>query len=604
MRERGIRMPLDEIQESVQQIALAVASVLRVEVEIADHRLLRIAGTGRTEAGILHTMAGEDHVYRSSLFDGQPVIIMNPGADEKCRPCAHYGNCVETGEICCPITLEGKHVGVIGLLAFDEDQRARLFADVDSILRFLQKMAELIATKLKEHLMYVEQQLMLEKLRVVMDDLDKAMLTVDQANRIVEMNQRARQFLEMPDPALPPAMRNLEQEERWIAAIREASESGKTPRKVVLQVGGSDKAFLFSIKPIQLAGTTREWVIILDDVEEVVAIARQIEGLSQEKAFRGIVGTSPLMTQAKEVAMRVAMGDSTVLLQGESGTGKELFAKAIHQAGKRSTRPFVSINCAAIPEQLLESELFGYEDGAFTGARKGGKHGLFEIADKGTLFLDEIGDMPVYLQVKLLRVLQEKQIVRVGGAGQPIDVDVRIIAATHHDLEQMVATGDFRTDLYYRLRVIPIHLPSLRERREDILTLANGFLRTYGARLGKELFGFSQEAQALLFHHDWPGNVRELANVVEYAVNMENCTWIQPERILLPAKRESEWREKVEEEAPLDSLNLKKREKIAISQALQAVSKANQGKDAAAQLLGISRATLFRKIKEHHLSGK
>lgn len=604
MSERGIRMPLHEIQESVQQIASAVASALRVEVEIADHRLLRIAGTGRTEAGILRTMAGEDHVYRASLFDGRPVVIMNPGADERCRPCTHFGNCDETGEICCPITLDGRNVGVIGLLAFDQEQRQRLFADVDAILPFLQKMAELIASKLKEHLTYVEQQLTLEKLRIVMDDLDKAMLTVDQSDRIVSANQRARHYLGMADPSDHKNRKNTEQEAQWIKAIRQAVDAGVTPQKVMLQVDGAEKEFLFSIKPIQLAGTTREWVIILDDVHEVVSIARQVGGFHLEDAFSEIVGTSPAITQAIDVARQVAASDSTVLLTGESGTGKELFANAIHQAGHRNKGPFVSINCSAIPEQLLESELFGYEDGAFTGARKGGKRGLFEAADKGTLFLDEIGDMSAHLQVKLLRVLQEKQIVRVGGAGRSIHVDVRIIAATHRNLEELVAAGSFRTDLYYRLHVIPIHLPSLRERREDILTLANGFLRAQGARLGKDLRGFTQGAQAMLFHHDWPGNVRELANVIEYAVNLESTLWIQPERISIPPKKELGKRvEEAEAGVQLDELlNLKDRERAAIRQALKVVSLANQSKEEAARLLGISRATLFRKIKEHELT--
>ncbi|MFD2370817.1 sigma 54-interacting transcriptional regulator [Brevibacillus sp. GCM10020057] len=599
MSERGIRMPLHEIQEIVQQIAWAVASVLRVEVEIADLRFVRIAGTGRTEAGVLRTMAGEDYVYRASLLDGKPVVITRPGEDERCRPCRHFGNCPETGEICCPIMLDGKPVGVIGLLAFDEEQRARLFADVDSILGFLQKMAELISGKLKEHLSYVEQQLMLEKLRIVMDELDKAMLTVDQSDRIVQANQRARRYLGLNGAADRDPVREAE----WVRAIRQAADLGSVPQKVVLTVAGEAREFLFTIRPIQLAGTTREWVITLDDVKEVVAIARQVGGFGQEDAFSAIVGASPAIVQAKEVAMRVAASDSTVLLEGESGTGKELFAKAIHQASRRSAGPFVSVNCAAIPEQLLESELFGYEGGAFTGARKGGKRGLFEAADKGTLFLDEIGDMPLHLQVKLLRVLQEKQVVRIGAAGPPIDVDVRIIAATHRELAKMVAEGQFRADLYYRLHVIPIHLPSLRERREDILTLANGFLHTYAAKLGKELRGFTREAQELLFHHDWPGNVRELANAIEYAVNLETTAWVQPERI--PFARQKDHGKQLmgagREKSGAQSLCLKQRERCAIEEALQLVAQNRQSKEEAARLLGISRATLFRKIKEHGL---
>ncbi|MGG1663537.1 sigma-54-dependent Fis family transcriptional regulator [Brevibacillus sp. NRS-1366] len=595
-------MSLREIQESVQQIAWAVASVLRVEVEIADADLMRIAGTGRTQAGVLRTMAGEDHIYRTSLFAGQPVVITSPGEDERCRPCIHFGKCAETGEICCPIMLDGQKVGVIGLLAFDQEQRERLFSDVSSILHFLQKMAELIASKLKEHSMYVEQQLALEKLRIVMDDLDKAMLTVDQTNRIVQVNQRARQYLEL----------DTEDKERkidaaaWIAAIRQADESQVTPKKVVLQVGKQEKEFLFTIKPIELDGTIREWVITLDDVREVVEIARQVGGYDREDAFSVIVGSSPAILRAKELARRVAHSDSTVLLQGESGTGKELFAKAIHQASQRNPHPFISINCAAIPEHLLESELFGYEEGSFTGARKGGKPGLFEIAGKGTLLLDEIGDLPIHLQGKLLRVLQEKELQRVGGTGKAIPVEARIIAATHLDLQERVAQSLFRMDLYYRLHVIPIHLPSLRDRREDILTLANVCLENCATRLGKSIIGFSQETQTLLFHHDWPGNVRELANVVEYAVNMEMTSCIQAAS--LPAGV-SKLRDRGDLTAAPglsfsdeEMIPLKEMERFAIAKALRRVQQKNGRKEEAAGMLGISRASLFRKLKEYGLS--
>ncbi|MFY0546043.1 sigma 54-interacting transcriptional regulator [Brevibacillus sp. H7] len=594
-------MPLLDIQETVQQIAEAVASVLKVEVEIADQHLVRIAGTGRTQPGILRTMAGEDFVYQSSLCTGEPVVITRPGEDELCRPCEHYGHCKETGEICCPIKVDGKGIGVIGLLAFDQAQRDRLFLDVHSILNFLQKIAELIATKVKEHEMYQEQQLTLKKLLVVMDDLDKAVITVDQQDRLIQLNNRARQYLRLPDSG-EAADR---QAKEVIRTIREADASGVTPKKVVLAVAGQRKEFIFAIKPIDLDGRTVEWVITLDDVNEVVAIAKQVGGLERANEFDRILGNSPAITQAKEVAMRVAQSDSTVLLRGESGSGKELFAQAIHRASHRRSEPFVSLNCAAIPEHLLESELFGYEEGAFTGARRGGKRGLFEAANKGTIFLDEIGDMPMQLQAKLLRVLQEKQVVRIGSAGIPISIDVRVIAATHRDLEKRVQAGLFREDLYYRLHVIPIHLPSLRERREDILALANFCLQQSASALQKQVRGFTPEAQNLLFHFDWPGNVRELANAVEYAVNMESSSLIQADN--LPRKlRESVRKWPAGDKGPRSTdtseLNLKTLERQAIVQALQLVTREKKRKDEAAKLLGISRATLFRKLKEHQLT--
>ncbi|QDS33026.1 sigma 54-interacting transcriptional regulator [Brevibacillus brevis] len=593
-------MPLRDIQESVQQIASAVASVLRVEVEIADSQFLRIAGTGKNEAGVLRTMAGEDHIYRESLLAGHPVVIMNPGQDERCRPCMHYGNCTETGEICCPIQLDNENIGVIGLLAFDEEQRERLFSDVDAILTYLQKMAELIAIKLKEHYLYVEQLHTVEKLRVVMDEMDKAMFLVDQDNRIIQANQRARQYLQLDHDDSQTA--------DWIDAIRHADVSQSAPKQVVLSIGQEDKTFLFAIKPILLAGTVKEWVVMLDDVQEVVQIARQVSGYSEPDPFRMIGGNSPAIVQAKEVARRVAASDSTVLLQGESGTGKELFAKAIHQASPRRDEPFLSINCAAIPEHLMESELFGYEEGSFTGARKGGKPGLFEVAGKGTLFLDEIGEMPMHLQSKLLRVLQEKELYRIGGNGKPIRLAARIIAATHLDLQERVDAGLFRLDLYYRLHVIPIHLPSLRERREDILPLANDILLAHANRVGKKLHGFSQETQNVLFHHDWRGNVRELENVIEYAVNMEANYWVQPSSLPIRAGmlRESSSHSIKESQGSLDwqkqGLTLKELERAAIDTAMQQIRDRNGRKEEAAALLGISRATLFRKLREYGLT--
>ena len=230
----------------------------------------------------------------------------------------------------------------------------------------------------------------------------------------------------------------------------------------------------------------------------------------------GIITQSAAMEDLLTKAQLVAEGDASVLIHGESGTGKELFAHAIHDAGKRANRPFVAVNCAAIPEQLLESELFGHVKGAFTGAVRDHK-GLFQIAEGGTLFLDEIGDMPLLLQVKLLRVLQEKQIRPVGSA-QTVAVDVRIISATHRDLRAEVATSNFREDLYYRLNVVSLTIPSLSERREDIPLLANHFLGSLTKKYEKNINGFAPEAMEMLVSASWPGNVRQLMNIVEQCV--------------------------------------------------------------------------------------
>ena len=254
--------------------------------------------------------------------------------------------------------------------------------------------------------------------------------------------------------------------------------------------------------------------------------------LKSKYSFNDLIGMSPAFLAAKKLAERVSTSNSSVLLIGESGTGKELFAHAIHNNSIRFSAPFVAINCASIPENLLESELYGYEDGAFTGAKKGGKMGQFEIADGGTLFLDEIGDMPLAMQSKLLRVLQEKEVQRVGGS-KSIPVDVRIIAATHRDLEKMVAEGEFRQDLYYRLNVIKIEIPPLRKRKEDIQLISMSLLKKLGNRFYRKEIGLSDEVKEKLMEHAWPGNIRELENVLERCINVLDGKTIQLEHLPL-----------------------------------------------------------------------
>jgi transcriptional regulator with PAS, ATPase and Fis domain len=292
-----------------------------------------------------------------------------------------------------------------------------------------------------------------------------------------------------------------------------------------------------------------------------------------------------------------ARGNSTVLITGESGTGKEMFAKAIHYSGSRSKGPFVSVNCGAIPENLLESELFGYEKGAFTGANERGKAGKFELANGGAIFLDEIGDMPLHLQVKLLHVLQNMRFERVGG-NKTIIVDVRVIAATNRDLEEMIRCGEFREDLYYRLNVIPLQTPPLRGRREDIRLLMEHFLAKYNAFMNKQITGFTEQAKEVYENYDWPGNVRELENAVEYGVNMAYGDLIDLDALPARLLRDEDGRTQLRDsELPL-SQQLRSYEKELIAGKLRKYGAAGRGKGAVAKELGISRATLYRKLAE------
>jgi len=267
--------------------------------------------------------------------------------------------------------------------------------------------------------------------------------------------------------------------------------------------------------------------------QRLVSEVRRLEGLLYEKYdFKNIVARSEKMRRVLDLVARVAPTDSTVFISGESGTGKELIAKAIHLAGGRRDNPYVALNCAAIPETLLESELFGHEKGSFTDARQSHK-GMFAQAHTGTIFLDEIGDMSLSTQAKLLRVLQEKQFYPVG-SGKPVEVDVRVIAATNKDLKSMVTNGHFREDLFYRIHVVPVELPPLRERKEDIPLLAEHFLREISRRMKKDIKGISAMAMQKLMLYDWPGNVRELVNAIERAAAITRDDVIG-EEIILPA---------------------------------------------------------------------
>jgi len=327
------------------------------------------------------------------------------------------------------------------------------------------------------------------------------------------------------------------------------------------------------------------------------------ETVEKRKGFYNIVGRSKGMREVFDIAETVFENDITVLITGESGAGKELIAEAIHYNSPRRAKPFVKLNCVAIPETLLESELFGYEKGAFTGATRQ-KLGKFELANHGTLLLDEIGDMSLATQAKLLRVLQEKEVERVGGV-KPVKVDVRIIASTNQDLAQLVTEKRFREDLYFRLNVLPIHIPPLRERREDIPVLMDHFVNLSKTRFRKDIEGFSEEAMDLLVNYSWPGNVRELENVVQRAIILAKerviQEWSLPPEIRRQRRESYFDMEKLETDIPLN-------EKVEIIVAeiekkfiIQALDKVGWKREEAASLLGISLKTLYNKMNKYGL---
>jgi len=326
---------------------------------------------------------------------------------------------------------------------------------------------------------------------------------------------------------------------------------------------------------------------------ENVALKQEI---SEVRASKQIIGSSKEMKTLMEQVTMVAKSDATILVRGESGTGKELIANAIHYSSNRNEGPFIKVNCGAIPETLLEDELFGHEKGAFTTALNR-RRGKFEMAHKGTIFLDEIGDMAPQLQVKILRVLQEREFERIGGS-EIITVDVRLIAATHTNLEQMVKDGKFREDLYYRINVVPLEIPPLRRRRDDILLLANYFLEMYSAKNGRKSKGLSRKAQETLMQYTWPGNVRELENTIERSVVMGQGDYIEENDLLLTLKgahlnKEAMFDKLLEEQIPLETV-----EKELLSRSL---ARAAGNRSMAARMLGLSRRTLQYRAEKYNL---
>ena len=312
---------------------------------------------------------------------------------------------------------------------------------------------------------------------------------------------------------------------------------------------------------------------------------------SRPRKFEQLIGNSPALEAVLEGVKRVAPTSSTVLIQGETGTGKELIARAIHNISPRCGRPFIKLNCAAIPLDLLESELFGHEKGAFTGAIAQ-KLGRFELADKGTLFLDEVGDIPPSLQPKLLRILQEQEFERLGSS-RTHQVDVRLVAATHRDLAEMVRNGDFRSDLYFRLNVFPVELPPLRDRREDIPALVAHFVEILGRRVGRQIDHIPPETMLALCSYDWPGNIRELQNLIERAVILSEdgvlpnpLLTVETQRITVSA-------------APTTLLDS---ERALILRTLEAAGWVIGGRDGAAARLGLKRTTLIYKMQRHGIS--
>lgn len=490
-------------------------------------------------------------------------------------------------------TLGGRALLVNCTPVADSQGRMGAMAILQDLTELEQVAAELESVRTLQH-----------TLQTVLDIAYEGIVVVDRDGRVTLMNQALADFFGL-DPRAEvgkPVDQVLENSRLHLVAKTGVPETGQ-----LQQVGGT--YYIVSRLPIieneRVVGAVGK--MMFRNLDEIRDMARRLETLENQLhyyreelqktgtnsyTFSSIITVSPVMGRVKEEALQAAKGMSTVLIQGESGTGKELFAQAIHMASPRRDGAFIKVNCAAIPESLLESEFFGYAPGAFTGAQKGGKPGRFELAHGGTIFLDEIGDMSPALQAKLLQVLQDREFDRVGGTS-PVQVDVRVLAATNRDLSQLVAEGRFRADLYYRLNVIVIKIPPLRERPEDILPLVHCFLDKYNNIFGTAVRGVEEAALNYLMNHHWPGNVRELENVVERGINFATGDLIKVKDLPVYLRRGKTDDNQAGEGSYRDRLGEAEREIVS-----SALEDARGNKSKAARMLGISRSQLYEKIKK------
>lgn len=451
-----------------------------------------------------------------------------------------------------------------------------------------------------------ETQLLLE---AIINTTQDVISVVDESGRVIMVNPAYTRVIGLTPEEIvgrPPTVDIREGESMHLRVLN----TGQPIWNVPMKVGPDGRDVVVNAAPLYVKGVLRGSVAVAHDVSELKKLTEELDHMKSlvrhlhtKYTFDDIVAEGPAMQTAVAQARRAAGTPVTVLLQGESGTGKELFAHAIHHDSPRCYGPFIRVNCAAITESLLESELFGYEEGAFTGARRGGKKGYFEEARGGTLFLDEIGEMPLATQAKLLRVLQEKEIIRVGG-NSPVTVDVRIIAATNRDLQQAVRAGQFRQDLYYRISAYPIVIPPLRQRLADLPKLVRLILGKLNQQFGRSVQAVAPEAMTMLMRYNWPGNVRELENVLARAlINMRfNDYVVRSEHLLpLPGMAVATARPAAAPHAacPTLAVAVAAAETEAIREALKA---ADGNKSQAARLLGISPRALYYKLAKYKIS--
>lgn len=585
-----IKLRLKDISKVVNRYAKVISSIVNIDVEIVDENLIRIAGTGLYSNKVNESIDKVGYVYKHALATGEIQIINNPGENELCKNCEQCGNCIEEMEICVPIKYKDETFGIIGLICSSYDQKKRLEGNLTNMVSFLEQIGELIAAKIIEENEVELSRLNLSFLKQILDSVDNGVIPIKRDGTIQNIN-----YCGLKELKLSPSVigKNIE--------ITEVEEYYHGNRTFKITIEEKEFNVVGKLIPNVVGIDECDKILIFNKLHKLQEDALNISLGDNKTNTKSILGESKAIKSLKNKVKRIADSKSTVLITGESGTGKELVARAIHSESDRKNKPFIAINCGAIPETLLESELFGYVKGAFSGASSSGRIGKFELANKGVIFLDEIGDIPLYLQVKLLRVLQERVVVRIG-SNQLQHLDIRVIAATNKNLKELVKEGKFREDLYYRLNVIPIEVPPLRDREDDIDIITKGLLNKYNQIYNKYVHTIDDDVRNMMHKYSWPGNIRELENVVEFMVSLSNESGIV-KRSMLPksfvdAYQEEKDKNKFSFLENNEIRTLKDIEKQYITKVLEEYGYDTEGKKKAAKKLGIGLATLYRKLDD------
>lgn len=573
---------LVKIKEDVRKYAEVISNAIKVDVEIVDKDMKRVAGTGifKDQIGVLNNGS----VYKRVIETGESQIIENPGEHEICIDCIERGSCIEKLEISTPLIFDGETIGVIGLVCSTDEQKQRILEDLDSQMQFLYQISDFICSKIYQNNELLIQEERTDILRKILNNVDKGVIVLDKYNKITIVNNIAMRELGLSPDDLDKELEMIDRNEYIMGGELYEFKINK-------------KKFSFVGNIIPINSTSKEYakVFIFNNMTKINSDIYRITSSERRLGLESMLGESKSMGILKEKIKKIAPTQSTVMISGESGTGKELVARAIYDLSDRRNKPFVAVNCSAITETLIESELFGYVKGAFTGANSNGKIGKFELANGGVILLDEIGDMPLYMQVKLLRVLQERTVTRIG-SNQSIDLDIRVIAATNLDLEEKIRENEFREDLYYRLNVIPIEVPPLREREGDVELIMTKLIDKYNLLFDKYVHSIEDECKSILLNYSWPGNIRELQNTIEFMINVSNDKGVLTKEMLPKSILNDKNIVDIRDQGEIKTLAELEQEYI--QRALNIFGTSTDGKRLAAESLGIGIATLYRKLSE------